>query len=531
MPQRIEVPGMGVVEFPDGMSDDQISAAIKASLKPKEPEYDPSAGQGSLKFGPFDTGVKTPEWLNRGLAGAGKAMVDVGRGAGQWVGAVSRDEVAKSRALDAPLMETRAGTVGNVAGNVAMLAPTVAIPGVNTYTGAATVGALSGAMQPSTSGAETATNIGLGGAFGAAGQKVANTLGSLARSVKTRITSGQADAIKEAERLGIRLTPGKASGSKMLQRFEASAESNPITSSGFDSIKEANSQVLNRAAAKAIGENADELSTPVIARAESRIGSVFDSVKDKTKVPLDPMSYGARLRQIEQDSQGMLMGNAELAANGLWKRLDDFVNNQGGATREQLRQLSSNLGKAARNNMTQPNGDRELGKALFDAQNVVEDAIQGTLSKAQQAAYKEAREQYRNLMLLTAKTNVVNPASGNVNARTLANTLMQKDRGGFTMGRNTSDMYGAARVLQAFPDIVGDSGTATRSLGAADYLASLPGALASKLYLSQPVVSASKTGAGALGIAGRLGAPVADRFAVPASVSTAFPLSSYLLQQ
>lgn len=32
MPQRIDVPGMGVVEFPDGMSDDQISAAIKSNL-------------------------------------------------------------------------------------------------------------------------------------------------------------------------------------------------------------------------------------------------------------------------------------------------------------------------------------------------------------------------------------------------------------------------------------------------------------------------------------------------------------------
>lgn len=34
MPQRIEVPGMGIVEFPDGMSDDQISAAIRANMKP-----------------------------------------------------------------------------------------------------------------------------------------------------------------------------------------------------------------------------------------------------------------------------------------------------------------------------------------------------------------------------------------------------------------------------------------------------------------------------------------------------------------
>ena len=37
MPQRIEVPGMGIVEFPDGMSDDQIASAIKANMQPQKP--------------------------------------------------------------------------------------------------------------------------------------------------------------------------------------------------------------------------------------------------------------------------------------------------------------------------------------------------------------------------------------------------------------------------------------------------------------------------------------------------------------
>jgi hypothetical protein len=37
MPQRVEVPGMGIVEFPDGMSDDQISAAIRANMPKPAP--------------------------------------------------------------------------------------------------------------------------------------------------------------------------------------------------------------------------------------------------------------------------------------------------------------------------------------------------------------------------------------------------------------------------------------------------------------------------------------------------------------
>jgi hypothetical protein len=38
MPQIIEVPGMGQVEFPDGMSDDDIAAAIKRSAPPQQPK-------------------------------------------------------------------------------------------------------------------------------------------------------------------------------------------------------------------------------------------------------------------------------------------------------------------------------------------------------------------------------------------------------------------------------------------------------------------------------------------------------------
>lgn len=506
---RFEMPDGRVARFevPEGTTPEQAQTMIAQMLAGRDkpaPAPDPSAGEGTLQFGPLDTGIKTPEWLNRGLAGVGKAFVDTGRGLGQMVGAVSRQDVEEVRQRDKPLMDTTAGKVGNFFGNVATVAPTAFIPWANTVAGASAIGALSGLIQPSTSTLETLGNTALGGVGGAAGQAVANRIGQMAAAQGNQITQGQRQAAQAGQQLGMVLTPGKASGSKALQKMEAAMESNPLTSSGFDAIKDTNQRALNRAAAQAIGENATELSTPVLAQAEARIGRVFDSVADRTPVPLDPVNVGARLRQIQADTDGMLMGNAELTQNGLWRRLDDFVNNRGGATREQLRQLSSNLGKAARNNMTNPNGDRALGDALFQAQEVVEDAIQGTLSAAQQRVYDQARNQYRNLMLLTAKTNVTNPSSGNVAGRSLATTLMQKDRGGFTMGGNTSPMYDAARFVQAFPDIVGNSGTATRSIGAADYVTGLPGYLLSRAYLSRPVTAAARGGAGAAGTAARL---------------------------
>jgi len=504
---------------PDGATQAQAFQILQQQMGAKAPEQD-------FRMDP----MKDMSLTQRTLAGVGKAMTDLGRGAGQLVGAVNRADVAEARKLDAPLMDTTAGKVGNFAGNVAMLAPTALIPGANTVVGAGLVGAGAGLLQPSVSTGETLANVAIGGAGGAAGQAVANGIARVASNGGNQLTQGQRQAAQQGQAIGMRLTPGKASGSTSLQKIEAAAEANPLTAGGFDGIKQGNQRVVNRAAAQAIGETADELSTPVLAQAEQRIGNVFNQVADQTPVRLDP-AVNNRLRTILQDSEGMLMGNANLAQNGLWNRLDTFVNTNGGASREQLRQLSSNMGKAARNNMTTQNGDRALGEALFAAQEVVEDAIQGTLTQAQAQAYATAREQYRNLMLLTAKTNVLNPANGNVSARTLANTLMQKDRAGYTMGNNASDMYSAARFSQAYPDIVGNSGTATRSMGPTDYLTGLPGNVLSRLYLSQPVTAAAGAGAGAVGTGARLADNALLRMmARPVGAAGALQLSNALQQ-
>lgn len=74
MPQQIEVPGMGVVEFPDGMSDDQISAAIKQNM-PQQPTsgsrgiMDQLLGIGGPRYQTW------PERLGRDLLSTGAAAV------------------------------------------------------------------------------------------------------------------------------------------------------------------------------------------------------------------------------------------------------------------------------------------------------------------------------------------------------------------------------------------------------------------------------------------------------------------------
>lgn len=65
MPQYVEVPGHGVVEFPDGMSDDQIASAIKANMSPQQ-----SAPQEESSF------------LGNAAQGVGNLAAGAVRGAG-----------------------------------------------------------------------------------------------------------------------------------------------------------------------------------------------------------------------------------------------------------------------------------------------------------------------------------------------------------------------------------------------------------------------------------------------------------------
>ena len=489
------------------------------------PTYDPTEGMsGTDKF----------------LAGVGKAMTDVGRGVGQTFGLVSKDDIAESRKRDAALMNTGSGMAGNILGNVATLAPTAMIPGVNSVAGASVLGAATGLLQPSVSNTETFANTALGGIGGAAGQKLAQgvsrflggnqnanaaaNVGSgragaeatATGSVNTSVTGGGAGFgsldptdtgfLSEGQRKimewgrenGFRLTPGQASGSRGLQQLEAKLESQPMTSGTFNNIKQGNQSQLNRFAARSIGENTDSLSSDVLEAAKDRISGVYKMVADDRARKINPDQFLGRLAQIEDDFSGLIYSaNGDAISpldNPLVKRMFSYAAD-GKATGKQLQDLASKLGKAASDQMTSQGGNRQLGMAMFQAKELADDMLEQGLEGTTKTMFSDARGQYRNLMLLTGRQGVVNPSSGNVQGGALASALQSKDKNGFLFNKNQGDLYNAARFAQAFRPIVGDSGTATRSMinNPLDFVSQVPINLATRAYASSPVVSLSAT--------------------------------------
>ena len=562
----------------DAPSPEALQRLLGQTLEQRNPEeYDPSSPEYQAKYGPLAGSGNFQNFR----AGYGKGVVDLGRGLGQLTGlGPSRQEYDEIQRRDAPLMSTKAGTGGNLTGAVATAAPTMFIPGVNTYTGAGVAGAALGAAQPVGTKDSRLLNTGLGAFGGVTGKYVGGKVGDWASKSKRTpmsaearaaadaaaearavISAGQAGAqnsvsgnlqatlsgggsgfgsvgddasaaltrsqqelLGRGKELGMRFTPGQSTGSRALQQMEAKLESQPMTSGPFFALKDANQKALNREVAASFGEASDTVDNVVLDRAATRLGNVFEAAKDDIVRPIEPQKFLSFYAQMQDEVRGITKG---FESHDLVQDLVKLANT-GSATGKQLQPLTSKLGKAAYKEMSSPQGDRELGLALYQVKDYVDDILQSGMTQQQAQKFGQARGQYRNLINVLSRTNIVNPSSGNVQGRALAQMLQQRDRAGFTLGRNKTGMYDAARVAQAFPPIVGDSGTATRSMvtNPLELMMRAPFNLASRAYVSSPSVNLATGVSAASRATGNAVGPLARGFLGTAPYYAPFLLPS-----
>jgi len=562
MVQKVTVPDIGVVEFPDSMSPQEIVKALQSMQgvpAPREPktvtEKVLASPVGGVIRGLRDIPDAGAQLLTRGLeavAPAGSSMEKFMQAERKRVEDINREaERAYQQDWRMGQMKPNEFDVGRAVGGVVGTAipATTAVKALGLMSAPVRAGAVSGViggglqpvLEPQDSFAtQKATQIGLGGAFGAGGgylgDKIANllfgrgaapavggagapssaqatvsatptaqvtgggiNLGAVAPESGAALTAAQKAILERGKAMGFKTTPAQETGSRSLLQMEARMESSPFTSAPFNTIKTENQKVLNRATAQAIGVNSDELSNPVLAQAQRQISDVYKKVATPDVRKVDGMTFMNNIDLIDNAFEGLT--TQPLKTNILVKQLQDLAL-KGEASGVQLQNLSSTIGKRAKNEMTTAMGDRELGSALFQLKEMVDDALSAGLSKAEQEAFATARNNYRNLMTIRTASGVVNPSSGNVSGLNLASALTRKDPQGFVFGSNQTPMYEAARFAQAFRPIVGDSGTATRSMeySPLNMLLSMPTNLAARAYTSAPASSILARTAGGTGL-------------------------------
>jgi hypothetical protein len=296
---------------------------------------------GSLTSRPLDLYNPTESMgaMRTAAAGAGKAIMDTGRGIGQLgrkvgniAGAVSDADMQKSydreaeiRAQDEALMGRTAGKVGYVGGQIAtMVTPGVMAKGAGlaaqaanapkvasavdaagnailaptTYKGAAALGAATGAVQPVTSESERLTNVGVGALGGVAGQAIGN------------VAARGMSALKSARTANMPAEPEKQLSKEVYQiLMDNRIDVGKMSRQALDGLQAAVDNASDQLTPAAIARiaRAQSLEYPVTLSKGSALGS-FD-VKKRESLLMNTAGAGQPLRDLAAENNQQLTKN------------------------------------------------------------------------------------------------------------------------------------------------------------------------------------------------------------------------------
>lgn len=391
------------------------------------------------------------------LAGAGKAFTDIGRGVGQIAGVVPQSSVDESRALDAPLMKTGAGIGGNVVGNMAAFAPTMFIPGANTYTGAATLGATMGALAPTATGESRLLNAGIGAGAGLAGQGIGRLVGRIVRPVTPNLSPEQQTLAQAAQREGIPLSLGQQTGSKPIQMIEAVQENLPFSAGPALASKEAQKQAFARAVLQRAGINSDVATPTVLAGQKAALGRTFSGIANNSKLDFN-QGLTSDLANIVGDAQQHLPPDAAAKVAGTVDRILSQVDQTGAMSGNNYQGWRTPLSLMAKK------GD-ETSRYFGQIKKALDSGFTNQLGGGDAAAWDQASRQYANLKTIMRAMGGAGAGTkvGEISPAQLEGAFTAGiGREGKALGRgDLNPLIGVGR--QFVSENIPDSGTAQRN--------------------------------------------------------------------
>lgn len=496
--------------------------------------WDPSASN-------FDTGIGIGSGSQNFLAGAGKSFEDTGQGVhqialhiGQHLGLVSKDDVAKvdadakqRRIDDEDLMGTTAGSLGNMAGNVAQ---TALIPGgggigaqmLKQGLGQAALGAVQPEDNPGMSNVVNAGEQGLGGAVGAG-------LGGVAGKIIQPFAKQTPRAEKALDILnseGVHLDASQVTGSSFLGGMRRVAADAPLFGSPESAEKTAST--FTQAALQHAGLTGDSISPEMLQDAYESLGQTRSAIYRNNPInaykglnggyfnsfndDLDTIVKGARMSGIKAgeatDDPISIINHLKRpdVTNSATGIVDpDALNDMRGATSDLSKSANYRIRKWG-GDMQDPNGTNIDLASVMDRRLMDQESVPGDGLRLQQV-----NQQLSYLHKIDKATR--------------GGTIPYVPPGALSRSMVKVDALDPMKQLadagaQIIPDKVGNSGTATRLLGTMGATAGLGAAAgaAHAIYSGEDIGGAAKEagefalfGAAAPKVAGMLTGPRATR--------------------
>lgn len=540
---RFQMPDgrIGRFEVPEGTTPEQAQALIAQHLggeaqQPKPAEStNPTDDMGTVERLRAGTGRgmaagyraitsalgATPlGGLNRAVHDALPMLGGIGRLPTPEEAAAARAEAAR---LEAPLLATRAGKVGNVVGLGAVAAPTALLPGANTTLGAALIGGGAGALTTEGGLKDRAEGAAAGALGGLAGKYIGDGLGAGARWLADKFANRAAAANAAAAPRMAAAQAGAREGYVVPPADLQPGMATELISGLSGKIKTAqaasakNQGVTNDLAARALGLQPGQQITPDVLQAV-RTGagqSGYAPIRSAGQVTADA-TYTKALDAIAGQYQGAARSFPGAARNPVMEMVDGLRQPKfdAGDALDMVKVLRETADKAYRT------GDTGLGKASKAAATALEEQIDRHLTAA---GNKGALQAFRAARQDIAKTYTVqkalNPATGDINAAALVRDL-QKGK------PLTGDLRTIAEFAAAFPKATqalkeapkawspldAMAGAGGIGMGSPALLAAAAGRPAARsLLLSAPYQAAAMRGGASPGLLTQLPAAVLDQ--------------------
>lgn len=165
------------VTAPDGATENDVLAFVMSQHQPKSEPEQPKLDDPSF------------------LVGIGKGMNDVARGLGDLVGKPNWTGIEPDKRADAAINDSAVGSIGQMVGNMAATAPTMLIPGANTLTGSALIGAGTSALTTEGNAEKRLESGAMGGIAGGVGSLVPYAANLVAKTFAPFGSTKQKEAI------------------------------------------------------------------------------------------------------------------------------------------------------------------------------------------------------------------------------------------------------------------------------------------------------------------------------------------------
>lgn len=451
MPQRIEVPGQGLVEFPDGMSDADIVKAIQAnSPKPRPASVGSSSvtgdvlagavrGAGSIGatiLGPVDAlarkfGVQN-EYIGR--TDRRQAMDEALRG----MGADTNSLAFKGGKLGAEIAGT-SGAGGLLAKGARALVPAAAqaVPAVaNVIRAVETAGASGGGLVPRSVGAgiNGVVTAGMvnpddamaGGVIGAATPGVVQLAGKGGSAIADLVRpSAQSNPLarKAVDKYGIPLAPADVTDSRAVKGARSFLSDLPVIGRPAQTLKDQQTKAFNKAVGGTFGAAEESLTPQVMDQARKKLGSEFDRIWNNNVLQVD----GQMFQKItDLDAQAMKLPRQE--GESLRREIQDLLSKvqqdqQGGlfVPGDVANKFQSYLRRRSE-------GSAGLRNELNDLRQTVIGAFNRSVNPADAAALTQNRAMYKAFktvepLLNSAEVGVAGRVSGDVPVALLPNAV------------------------------------------------------------------------------------------------------------